>query len=137
MTTPADLFVLAARKKLRFESGRGYLTVEDLFDLSLESLDRIAIALDAKVSATGKKSFIGKRDRAAADEARKFEIVKFVIGTKMAEDEKAKARVTITGQKQFLQELLARKKTTELEALPLEEIEKRIAALEPEPADEE
>ena len=43
-TTDANaLFVTAARKKFRFETSKGGLNTEDLFDLSLESLDAIAV----------------------------------------------------------------------------------------------
>ena len=40
------------------------------------------------------------------------------------------------GQKEFLKDLLNRKKTAELENLPMEEIEKRMAALDSETVDE-
>lgn len=128
--TSNETFIIAARKKLRFDTTRGQFTVEDLYDLNLESLDRIAVALDAKVSSAGKKSFIGKRDRTAADESVKFEIVKFIIETRLEEVEKSKARTALLGQKAFLQDLLERKRTAELETLPVEEIQKKIAALE-------
>ena len=45
------------------------------------------------------------------------------------------ARLT-AGQKEFLKDLLNRKKTAELENLPMEEIEKRMAALDSETVDE-
>ena len=123
------MFITASRKKIRFATPRGELDVESLWDLNLESLDRIAVAIDAQVQKAGTKSFIGKRDRTAAENELKLEIVKAVIETKMAEAEEAKTRAAKKGERQFLKDLLVQKRTDSLSALTAEEIEKRIAEL--------
>ena len=48
----------ALQKKLRFKTNKGMITTEDLFDLSLQNLNTLAIMLDKKVSEAPKKSFI-------------------------------------------------------------------------------
>jgi hypothetical protein len=124
-----DMFVTAARKKYRFNSGKGQLTTEDLFDLSLAALDDIAVALDKQVSETGRKSFISRRTESDTVPATKLEIVKFVIETIQAENDAKKDRADRAAQKEFLRDLLKKKQMQQLEGLPAEEIQKQLAAL--------
>jgi len=124
-----DLFIRASRQKTRFKTTQGALTVEDLWDLSLDSLDRIAVALDETIQKAGKKSFIGKRDRQAASDELAFEIVKHVIDTKIAESEAAKLRAVRRGEREFLEGLLRERQTEELKGLQREEIEARLKNL--------
>ena len=56
----SNLFEVAARKKYRFDSQKGLLSVEELWDLPLQStksvsLDSIAIALNKEIKALGKR----------------------------------------------------------------------------------
>jgi len=128
-TDTNTLFVIAARKKFRFETTKGHLVVEDLFDLSLESLDAIAVNLDKKIENGGKKSFIGKRDTSASENESKLEIVKFVIQAKLEEADARKTRAEKASQKEFLASLLEKKRMAQLEGLSIEEIQKQIDAL--------
>lgn len=125
-----NTLVTAARRKYRFESGRGLVLFEDLFDLSLQTLDKIAVALDQKVQAAGGKSFINKRTVSNTDIINQLELVKFVIETIQADDEAKKVRADKAAEKAFLNSLLEKKKINQLEGLPIEEIEKRLAALD-------
>ncbi len=124
------LFVIAARNKYRFESTKGLLQVEDLYDLNLTSLDNIAVALDEKIQKLGRKTFIEKRTNSTKELEEKLEIIKFVIQTKQKEDEERKAKQAASQQREFLKALREKKQLAQLENLSLEEIEKQIAALE-------
>lgn len=125
-----DLFIIAARKKFRFESSRGGLLTEDLFDLPLTILDNIAVALDEKIQKAGRKSFIEKRTASTTDLESQLEIVKFVIETKQAEAEAKKARELKASQREFLVKLREEKQLKKLEGQSLEEIEAQIKALD-------
>ena len=57
----------ALQKKLRFKTNKGMITTEDLFDLSLQNLNTLAIMLDKKVSEAPKKSFIEELPATADD----------------------------------------------------------------------
>jgi hypothetical protein len=123
------LLVTAARKQWRFASTKGHLTFEDLWHLKLEDLDKIAVALDEKIQKGGRKSFIAKRTESTAEEQGLFELVSYVIETKMLEIETSKARAAKASQKAFLQDLLQRQRIASLEKLTPEEIEAQLAAL--------
>jgi hypothetical protein len=123
------LVIKAARKKWRFTTTKGHLSFEDLWDLSLEALDKIAVALDEKIQKGGRKSFITKRTESMTEEQGMFDLVSYVIETKMAEDDAAKDRAAKRGQREFLEELKKKKQIASLEGLSLDEIDKQIAAL--------
>jgi len=124
-----DLFIRATRKKFRFSSTRGHLSVEDLWDLSLEALDAIAISLDKEISSAG-KSFISKKSSASKEAEFGLEVVKFVIETRIAEDVARRERAKVALQRQTFNGLLERRRLEEMENLPIEDLEKKIAELD-------
>ena len=73
----------ALQKKLRFKTNKGMITTEDLFDLSLQNLNTLAIMLDKKVSEAPKKSFIEELPAEENDDELRFSIVKDVINIKL------------------------------------------------------
>jgi hypothetical protein len=123
------LVIKAARKKWRFVTTKGHLSFEDLWDLKLEDLDKIAVSLDEKIQKGGRKSFITKRTESMTEEQGMFDLVSYVIETKMAEADAAKDRAAKRGQREFLEDLKKKKQIATLEGLSLEEIDKQIAAL--------
>lgn len=125
-----ELFVIAARKKFRFSSTKGELNVEDLFDLNLNSLDAIAVALDEKIQKAGRKSFVQKRAASTTDFEIQLEIVKFIIETKQAEIEERKVREAKAAKREFLLGLKQKKEMDQLEGLSLADIEKQLAETE-------
>lgn len=123
------LFVQAARKRLRFQSNKGQVSVEDLWDLSLESLDSIAVAVNDVLEKEGKKSFIAKRTTSSTENTLKLDILKFVIETKQAENEARKTRAETATKVAQLEEVLLKKQEEKLGGLTEEELLKQIAAL--------
>lgn len=119
-------FIQAARLKLRFSTAVGVLSVEDLWDLPLESknkvnLDSIAIALHRELKDTKEESFISK-SKADPILEMKLDIVKYIIGVKLQEaEDKAKARVK-SEQKAKIAGLIAEKQDESLKSLSLEEL---------------
>lgn len=129
------MFENASRKKYRFESAKGELTVENLWDLPLQSrsgfdLDTIARGLNAELKETAEESFVEANvspRKAELDD--KFEIVKHIIKVKLEENS---ARLLAAKRKEDarkLEDLLSRKKDQALEALSEQEIEAKLAAL--------
>lgn len=119
----------ALQKKLRFTTGKGNLTTEDLFDLNLEALDNLALTLDKMVQESPRKSFIKAANPKSELLELKFNIVKDVINTKLAEAASKAEAKDKAAKKAQLVEILARKQAQSLENLSEEELQKRIAEL--------
>lgn len=132
METTINLFELATRKKYRFQTSKGFLSVEELWDLSLTSLDAIARAINKELKATAEESFISTNPTGSRELAYKLELLKHIIGVKMDEQAAAKTRAERRAQLDALKEALARKKDEELGGKSSEELSKMIAQLEAE-----
>lgn len=77
-----NLFEIAARKKYRFNTSKGLLTTEDLYDLSLDSLDRIAVSVNNEIKESQTETFLSKTPKSNADAENKLEILKSIITLK-------------------------------------------------------
>lgn len=130
-------FIKASRLKLRFSVGRGDVSVEDLWDLSLNSLDTVAKAVNKQLKQEdGEESFIptaNKRKVATHNDLR-LEILKYIIGVKVEEQNASKARAEKVARLSQLRELAANKQLEAFAAQSLEDVEKQIAELEAETA---
>jgi hypothetical protein len=128
-----QLFLTASRRQLRFATTRGHLTVEDLWSLTLKQLDALAVSIDEQVKPGGRKTFLEnpdtKANEADADNKLRLEILTTVIGIKQDENKAALAEASTRRQKEFLKDLLGRKKIGEMEAMTVEQIEAQLAAL--------
>jgi hypothetical protein len=125
------MFEEAARLKLRFQTDRGLLTVEDLFDLPLTSktgapnLDSIAIALDREIRNTSETvSFVNAEGSSEVNKVLnlKFDIVKHIIGVRIAERDAAAGEQKRREDKQKLLAIIARKQDEQLEGKSLDEL---------------
>lgn len=131
MTT---IFEKAARQKLRFNSPKGQLTVEDLWDLPLTSgagkacLDAIAIELDQEIK-TQTTSFVTDVTPRNTLAQLKFDIVKYVIDTRKAENEAALAATARAAQKSRLLEELAKRQDAQVGQMSEAELRAAIDAL--------
>lgn len=124
-------FIKASRLGLRFETNRnGFITVEDLWSLSLIDLDRVAIAVNKKLKESKEESFIVKRTTGNTELELKLEILKYIITTKQEETTRSKLASVKRAELATLKDLLESKKTDELKSLDTKSLEERIAALE-------
>lgn len=122
-----NMFEQATRLKLRFKSINGNISTEDLWDLPLSQLDDIAKGLRKELRDT-EDSFIEEKKSNAQLELR-FEVVKHVITTKLAErDAKAKAK-EVAARRQVLLEALEGKQQEALKNMSVEDIQKELATL--------
>lgn len=122
-----NLFEQATRLKLRFKSNNGNVSTEDLWDLPLSQLDDIAKGLRKELRET-EDSFIEEKKSNAQLELR-FEVVKHVITTKLAErDAKAQAKEK-AARRQVLLEALEKKQNAALDGMSAEDIKKELEAL--------
>jgi len=131
-----SMFEQAVRLKVRFDTSKGRLSAEDLFDLPLTSvrsanLNDIAKDLNRELKAVGEEDFVNPSAASMAGEELKlkFEIVKYVIAIRLAENAAARAAVEKKEKKVRLLEIIARKQDAALEGAPLEELQKMVAEL--------
>lgn len=136
METNENIFEYATRNKLRFTSTRGELTVEQLWDVPLRSrddfnLNTVAQAANKALEDASKANFVEKTktiEHARREKA--MALVKYVIDTKLAEEEAAKTRLARKQEKEQLLQALAEKKAGKLTEMTEKELERRIRALE-------
>lgn len=125
-----ELFEKATREKVRWETSKGLLSAEDLWDLSLPSLDTIAKAVNKKLKEESEESFISAKSSANETLELKLEVLKHIIGMKLAEKEATKSRMERLAKIRQLKELAVSKANEQLASKSLEEIQKMIAELE-------
>lgn len=122
-----DLFKIATKKKYRFNF-KGVIAVEDLWDLSLEDLDKIYRSLKSEERKHSEESLLktaSKEDTILAD---KIEIVKLIAEEKIAAQEKAAARAAQKEKNRRIRELVYEKKEAALKEKSVEELEAMLDA---------
>lgn len=131
------MFEKASRIKLRFETTKGLLSVEDLWELPLTStsskvnLDEIARGLHQKVTTQTDISFVNPtaKSPAAEKDQLSLDIVKHIIQVRLAENEAAaKARANAEQKKKIL-EILDQKDTESLKGKSEDELRAMIKEL--------
>ena len=118
-----ELFIQATRERWRFQSRRGQLTVEDLWKLSLTELDTIAKALHKSLS---EQTFSLINDISKANQLleKKFELIKYIVLTKKAELDEAKAAKERAQRREMIAKVLAKKELGDLEKMSTNELKK-------------
>lgn len=123
------MFEKASRIKLRYSTNRGVLSVKDLWDLSLEQLDLIAINLSKRLKESQTESFIKTRTKDTTELELKFNIVKHIIDVKLQEQEERTVAAEKKAKRQKILDLMAKKQDAELESKSYEELAKELEAL--------
>lgn len=133
------MYKKASRLKLRFESSRGPLTAEMLWDLKITELKTMVKAQAEKLQKLEKPgddlSFLeeiitSNETKEIEIEKLRFEILKDVFITRKDEAKDAAADVKKKEELSHLREILRNKKEEELKKLSAEELEERIKKLE-------
>lgn len=119
------MFDKATRLKLRFESNKGLLSVEQVWDLSLNALNEMAKSLSRQVKAaeTDEEDFIGTKSNVDSELQLRFDVVKHIIGVKLKERDDSRDAAERKANNQVILELIQRKKQQELESKSVEELE--------------
>lgn len=130
-----NLFEVATRNKLRFESSKGPLSVEQVWDAPLTSrsgfsLDDIAKQAKRELDALSEESFVEQVSPLKSVAVLKLEVVKHIITVKLAEKEAASKRAERAELRQQLTQALAQKQSEVIKNMSPEEIQKRLKELE-------
>lgn len=131
----ANIFEQASRAKLRYETSRGLMTVENLWELPLTSkvvdkpnLDAIALELYQQIEAQGTTSFVKAKKKDEILQL-KFDIVKHIIETVQAENDAKLAENGKQAKRAHLDRLIEQAEDEELKKLSPAELKKMRDAL--------
>jgi len=109
-----DLFLEAAKSKMRFDSSIGTLTVEDLFDLPLTSekkasLNSVGAILVRKIKDHEEENLVAVPTPELRAAKMKLDVVKAVIEVKQEENRKAKTLAAKKARRERIMGLLKEK----------------------------
>lgn len=124
-----NMYEKALRSKLRF-SYRGQCTVEDLWDLKVEALDKIYAGLRAEEKELTEDTLLGASNSSEREEiVLGIAIVKHIVETKMAEKEAREAAAQRREKKQQIMSIIAKKQDEQLEGKSLDELQAMVNSL--------
>ncbi len=129
-----DMFERGIRKKVRFTSGKGLATIEDLYDLPLTgngaNLDLMEQALRKEVDSEQTVSYVQKEAKTNTDAQLKLDIVRHVIDVKVAEAGRASKLALIREERQKLMGIIAEKQDEKLRGTDLDKLMEKLHKLE-------
>lgn len=119
------MFDKATRLKLRFNSNKGQLSVEQVWDLSLTALNEMAKGLsrELKAAAVDDEDFIGNNTSIDSQLQLRFDIVKSIISTKLKERDDSLSAAEKREHNQAILELIKKKQQEELAGKSVEELQ--------------
>lgn len=127
-----SLFETCTRNKVRFESSRGLLTVEDLWDLPLTSkkdgfdLDTLAKSINRELKQSEEESFVIPNTATNSILQLKLEVLKFIIKVKLDDAEARKSLQEKQERRKKLIDALERKEDQALLNMSAEDIRKEL-----------
>ena len=123
-----NLFEIATRNRYRFNY-KGIMTVEDLWDLSVEALDSIFKALNRQKKTADEDSLLATKSAEDTVLANKIELVKYIVSVKLAEAEQRKTAAANREQRDKILAIMAKKQDAKLESMDLAELEAELEKL--------
>ena len=123
-----NIFELASRMKIRF-AYRGMITVEDLWDLSVQELDKIFQKLNKALKESKEESLLKPQDKEDSELAIAVAIVRHVVEVKLAESAIALATVERKAKKEKILSILADKQDDSLRNMSQEDLTKMLEDL--------
>ena len=123
-----NLFEIATRKKFRFPF-KGMISVEDLWDLSVQNLDTVFKALNAESKQAKEESLLAVKSDADTILDAKIEIVKHIVNVKLAEAAQRQQAAANQEKIYQLQGLIVDKQNEELRGKSIEELTAMLNAL--------
>lgn len=119
------MFETASRVKLRF-SYNGLVSVEDLWDIPLEHLDKMFKALNKELNDSKEESLLATKKSGSDMLALRTDIIKHVVKTRLEEEEKRKNRAAQAVMLKDLKQALAKQEANAIDSMSKEDLLKRI-----------
>lgn len=116
------MFEVATRSKMRFPF-KGLISVEDLWDLSVKSLDLVYKSLNSELKQVQEESLLDIKTESDKELDLKIEIIRYIVGVKLEEEKSRLKSKEQKEQKQKILEVLAAKQDQELNNKSVEELQ--------------
>jgi len=113
----------ASQLKLRFQTNKGSLAVEQLWDLSLTDLDALAVSLENEYKQSGKKSFLVASSEKDKTAKLRFDVALDVLTTKVEEAQAQAEAKEIKEHNEKIITLIAEKKDESLKGKSVKQLE--------------
>lgn len=128
------------RKKVRYKvenkdktKPSGFWSIEELWDADLESLNKLTVDLYVQLQSSTQITFLKKPNPNDALTQLKFDIAKYILETRVEEEEAAKERAKTRAEKlqraQNIQRMVYEKENQELASRATEELKAELATL--------
>ena len=127
------MFEKASRLKLRFDTSRGQVSVEDLWRMPLTNsegfcLDTVAIEVNGQLKQKG-ESFVAPVSTEDSVLNLKLDILKHIIAVKLKEIQEKEDALAKKQKKEYLLSILKEKQNEALKSMSMEDLEKELNAL--------
>lgn len=113
----------AIRQGLTFQTSKGLLSIEQLWQLTPKELDALAVQLEAEYKESGKKSFLVAKSVKDKTAKLKFDIVLDVLTTIVEEQEALSNAQEVKEHNKKIMALIADKKDEDLKGKSVKELE--------------
>ena len=120
-----NMFEIATRTKMRFPF-KGMVTVEDLWDLSVQNFDKVFKALNSQRKEAQEESLLNTKSSEDERLETQIEIVKYIVGVKLDEQAARLKAAENKEKKQKIMALMAKKDDEALENMSKEELQKLL-----------
>lgn len=116
---------LVTRGKLRFQTNKGPLSIEQLWDLSLADLDQLAVQLESE---TKKQTRSFLKVKTVKDKVAKamFDVVLEILSTKVEEQEAAETARSNKEHNEKILKLIEEKKDKQLGDLSIKQLQAQL-----------
>lgn len=120
-----NMFEIATRNKFRFLF-KGVISTEDLWDLSVESLDNVFKTLNSEMKKTKEESLLSTKSKDDEVLELKIEIVKHIVTVKQKEKEARERKFLDRERNQKIMSIIAAKQDEQLHNMSVEELQKLL-----------
>ena len=123
-----NIFEYATRNKLRFPF-KGSISVEYLWDLSVNDLDNIFKTLNAQVKLSQEESLLEKKSKKDEALSVQIDIVKYIVSVKLDEADARRCETENAAKRQKIMKIIEEKKDEKLQNSSIEELNKMLDEL--------
>lgn len=120
-----NIFEVASRKKFRFETTKGVLSTEDLWEIPMTgkvSLNEVAKCISREIKDSIEEDFVNIETRKNLESEEKLELVKYIIEVRKNESLKKVEDKKKEEEKEFYKKLLREKEIEEKKNMSKEEL---------------